>query len=73
MLHVMNAFLATTLAATLLLAAVLPGRSSTEPTDDPPPVECPLCGGNVRVHFLIIATLTATQAEVGRRVLVGLF
>ncbi len=70
----MKLLLAATLVATLSAAAppatvlVVP-----QPVDDPPPVECPLCGGNVRMHFLIVSALTATQAEAGWRLLDAVF
>ena len=57
--------------ATLPLALAGGAPERPAPPEDPP-IECPLCGGNVRLHALIVGALSATNAEAGRRVLVGL-
>jgi hypothetical protein len=54
---------------TLPLAALAAPRGATPPSDDPPPIECPFCGGNVRMHVLVVSALTSANAEAGRRAL----
>lgn len=63
------------LAAVVLLplAALALGRAAfpVASLDDPPPIECPFCGGNAALHGQVLTALTATQAEIARRVLVA--
>ena len=58
---------------TLPLATLAGPRagSAPQPVDDPPPVECPFCGGNVQLHRQVMAMITTAGAESCRLALVA--
>jgi len=55
----------------LPLAGLRASPRVSAPVDDPPPIECPMCGGNAQLHAQIMTTLSVLRAEISRRALVG--
>jgi len=64
------------LAALLVLPAAigLGGREVAAPTlPEDPPVDCPLCGIDVRVHALVLSACSSLNAQVTLRALAAFY